>query len=153
MTYSQKLNSTSIICADQPANKFTDCRKRFLRHSLAHLDMGSVSHSFWQLLSSAVRLEENSCSLRFGWAIQGRSDTYPEVTQVLSWLHASGCAKRLTFPAVRGRVHSQAGFHKPESSFSWWSDSPTVYFDKLQVCCYNEALFLWPSGSWSPPVL
>ena len=71
--------------------------------SLAHLYLGSFSHSSLQILSSSVRLDENFAAQLFsglsrdvrscsspgsGWATQGHSKTCPEVTPAWSWLWA-----------------------------------------------------------------
>jgi hypothetical protein len=71
--------------------------------SLAHLYLGSFSHSSLQILSSSVRLEgERRWTAIFrslhrfrsgsipgsGWATQGHSEACPEAIAALSWLWA-----------------------------------------------------------------
>lgn len=84
--------------------------------SSEHLDLASLSHSLWQILSSTIRLDGKclnchlqfsphmfySSCLGFSWATQGQSET--EATPVLTWLYASGhChAERSAVTTVSG---------------------------------------------------
>ncbi|CDQ55965.1 unnamed protein product [Oncorhynchus mykiss] len=81
--------------------------------NVAHLYLLSCSHSSLQILSSAVRLDEERCCTAIfrcligfksgsGWATKGHSETCPEATPALSWLCVSGRCPvgRLTFAPV-----------------------------------------------------
>jgi hypothetical protein len=110
--------------------------------SLEQLYLGSISHFSLQILLSSVRLDgERHCKAIFrflqrspgsDWATQGRSETCPGATPVLSWLCAYG------EPSLGGS--NLLPFKNDRGHCSWGPSMLQTFFGTLpQICASTQS--------------